>query len=145
MYMDVFEYLKNDGAHIAERLNNIASQYSEWPRDRVFEETKRALQEMKIYFTKEALLINNLKDDGETKEVVETAEKQRKSLEAAVENLVMIHVDEPGFEQGLDTIAEKMTQHCDFDADTFFPSMKAHLSEDDIKHVKQQLDDQILS
>jgi transcriptional regulator with XRE-family HTH domain len=143
--IDVFEYLKQDGAHIAERLNTTVNQYSEWPRDRFFEETKRTLEAVRGYFSKESLLSNNLKDTQGTEAIVEEAEKQRGNIQADIENLVMVHVDEPGFDQMLGSIADKMNQHCDFCEEEFFPAMKEHLSADDIKHVKEQLDQEILS
>ncbi|MBX9879436.1 MAG: hypothetical protein K2Y22_13325 [Candidatus Obscuribacterales bacterium] len=50
-------------------------------------------------------MVNNLKDESGMHRVLTTFNTQEKQLNSEIENLTMIHVDEPGFEQGLESIA----------------------------------------
>ncbi|HEY9713901.1 MAG TPA: hypothetical protein V6C72_10550 [Chroococcales cyanobacterium] len=145
MNSNVFDYLNNDMSNIVQRLDATASHYADWPRDRIFEQTKKELAALKIHFSKEALLEQNLKNPNGTQGLIDKARKQREVIAKEVEDLVMIHVDEPGFEQGLESITEKLGEHMNFCAATFFPSLKEHLTNDDMQHIGEQLDQMVLS
>lgn len=143
--MDVFEFLKEDKARIAERLTQTSRNYPDWSWDRIYEETKKSLEGVRQHLKKESLLMSNLKSDEGLENILDEASKKREEMNSEIENLVMIHVDEPGFEQGLDSIAGKLREYNEFCADRLYPELKDHLSEDDVKHVNEQLDDIVMS
>ncbi len=141
--MDVFEFLLTNEAHLAHRLSETAAHYSEWTQDRVFEETKRILDGLKSNFTKENALISTIDADG-LEDIVKEAEKHRTDISADAENLCMIHVDEPGFEQGLETLAYKFERHKEFCENTLFPRLKEHASQSQLDSIANQLDAVVL-
>ncbi len=143
--MDIFSLLEDDGARIAQRLTETGKNYSTWTMDRVFEEAKNLFQAIKDHFAKVAILENNLKDPAGLKDLLSQLNTQRDSITADVEQIVEIHVDEPGFEQAFEQIAKKFTQFAQFSKQTFFPAIKKNLSQDDLKHIQQQIDQKVLS
>lgn len=143
--MNVFHYLSEDHQAIIKRLEETTENYSNWTRDRVFEESKNILQAIKDHFRKEHLLVNNLKDESGMYQVLSTLNKQEKQLNSEIENLTMIHVDEPGFEQGLESIAGRFEEHCRFCGKTFYTRVKEKLSAKDLRQVQTQLERKLLS
>ena len=143
--MDVFNYMQSDSDMINDRFIELADNYSEWAQDRVFEETKNALAGVKSHLQKEQLFINNLKDRSGIDRILEEAQKQREAIISEIEQLVMIHVDEPGFEQGLESIGDKFETHRKFCVDTLYPRLKDRLSPADLQHVSDQLEQKVLS
>lgn len=143
--MNVFHYLSEDHDAIKQRLSDTTENYANWTRDRVFEESKNILQAIKDHFKKEHLLVNNLKDESGMHQVLSTLDTQEKELNSQIDNLTMIHVDEPGFEQGLETIAGRFDEHCRFCGKTFFRRVKEKLSARDLRQVQNQLELKLLS
>lgn len=142
--MDAFDVLSRDSAIIAERLKETAANYSEWHFDRVFESTKKSLESIKQHFNKEKLLVNNLKDQDKAKELVDKFTNQEKSINSEIESIVMLHVDEPGFEQELETISAKFEDHRNFCDKEFYPRLEGMLTPEDMKKIDQQLEQIIL-
>ncbi|MBX9772151.1 MAG: hypothetical protein K2X29_12315 [Candidatus Obscuribacterales bacterium] len=143
--MNVFHYLTEDHSAIAKRLEETTENYSKWTRDRIFEESKNILQAIKDHFKKEHLLVNNLKDESGMHQVLSTLNKQEKELNSQIDNLIMIHVDEPGFEQGLESIAGRFDEHSRFCGKTFFRRVREKLSPKDLRQVQTQLELKVLS
>lgn len=142
--MDVFKFLLANEEILAQRLSSTAANYSEWTQDRVFEETKRVLEGLKANFDKEKALLNTVHGTAGVESVVAEAEQHRKDMQADAENLVMLHVDEPGFEQGLETLSAKFEKHKEFCEKTLFPKLKELVSEADLSRVSDQLDAVVL-
>lgn len=143
--MNVFHYLTEDHNAIAKRLSDTIKNYSNWTRDRIFEESKNILQAIKDHFKKEHLLVNNLKDESGMHQVLTTLNRQEKELNSQIDNLVMIHVDEPGFEQGLESIAGRFDEHSRFCVKTFFSRVREKLTAKDLHRVETQLERKVLS
>lgn len=146
--MNVFNYLHEDAAHIIHGMEALAANYpdhSNWTWDRTFEESKRSIQQIKNHFLKQSLVVNNLKDHVPVDNVLAEAENKRDTINEAIDNLLDLHVNERGFEQGLQALAKRTDTYFHFCDDVLYPELKSHLSRDDMKHVREQLDELILS
>ena len=143
--MDIFSNLESENANIAQRLSETAKNYSQWARDRIFEEVKKDFALIKEHFAKDSTLENNLKNSNPVKTLLSEASRQRKEITAEIEQIVEIHVDEPGFEQALESIAEKFSQYGKYCKEQFYPAMKKILSADELKHIQEQLEQKIVS
>jgi len=143
--MDVFNYLEDDKSSIIQRLNETAKNYSVWTRDRVFEEAKNDFTSIKKHFARETLLENNLKNSVPVQNLLSAVSKLRDEITAEVEQIVEIHVDEPGFEQSLETIAKKFSQYAQYCKEKYYPDLKKILSADELKYIQKQLEQNILS
>jgi hypothetical protein len=142
--MDVFEFLLTNEAHLAHRLKNTASHYSDWTQDKVFDETKRVLEGLKRSFQKENALMSTIHEVDGISDLIKEAEMHREEMKADAENLCMIHVDEPGFEQGLETLAYKFERHREFCEKTLFPHLKEHTAPEELERIADQLDAVVL-
>lgn len=143
--MDIFTFLEDDGNHIAERLKEAGANYSTWTMDRFFEESKNCFQAMKEHFSKVAILENNLKNPTGIKDLLIKLNTQRDSIKADIDQIVEIHVDEPGFEKSFEQISQKFSDFVWFSKEKFFPAIQKNLSAEDLKHIRQQIDQKVLS
>lgn len=141
--MDLFDILQNECAILSSQLQQTAEHYSDWSEDHVFEGTKKGLAKIKEHLKKESLLVNNLKDTAGTEEVLAEESKFQQEILSDIDSIVEIHVDEPGFEQALESIASKVSEHCKFTHEKFFPVLKQHLTPSDIAHVQEQLEQEV--
>lgn len=138
--MNIFKYLKDDGLSIANRLEEACQNYSEWTMGHVFEETKRDLDGITSHFHKVSLLLNNLKKARAIDGILAEEKDRQDVIKADLGNLVMIHVDEPGFEQALETILAKFENYLQFCNKVLFPALEERLSKRDFQRVEEQLD-----
>lgn len=142
--MNVFSYLKEDASFIANGLHDTTLHYSEWPQERVFKETQRELTAIENHFEKEALLTEHLVHETEIKPLLKQAEDERTTITDAIESLVMIHVDEPGFEQGLEDLTLKFDHYRKFCDSTLYPIVRDHLLSSDLARINAKFQDLVL-
>jgi len=143
--MNVFNYMETDSEMLNDLFDELTENYSEWAQDRVFEQSKNALAGVKGHFQKEEMVINNLKDQRGLEQPLAEAKKERDAIVSEIEQLVMIHVDEPGFEQGLESIATKFKNHRKFSLEKLYPLLKERLSSSDMHRISEQLEQRVLS
>lgn len=144
--MNVFNYLNEDISHIGQMLNETVANFLDWPRERIFEQTKKALASLDQHFDKEKLLINNLEGtEYDISNLVADFKEQMAAIKEDMNSLIMIHVDEPGFNQVLQKVAAKFDHFKDFNANTFFPTLKDNLTPDEFRKIDKQFEAQVLS
>lgn len=142
--MNVFSYLKEDAKFIASSLHDTTRHYSEWPQEKVFKETQRELTAIENHFEKESLLTENLVHETEIKPLLKQAENERNNITSAIETLVMIHVDEPGFEQGLEDLTTKFDHYREFCDNTLYPIVRDHLLSSDLAEINTKFQNLVL-
>jgi len=143
--MDVFKYLKDDGEAIAHRLNETVAEFAQWPQDRLFEESKKAFASLEAHFEKERMIVNNINDSEVVVPLSEKAEAQIKDMKEAIDSIVMIHIDEPGYLNALKNLAVKMNEHLRFCLDEYYPALADGLSAKDKENVNSQFENMVLS
>ena len=111
----------------------------------MFEETKKVFASVKQHFASESLLENNLKSPQPVKQILTDIDKQKKEITAEIEQIVEIHIDEPGFEQSLETVANKFSQYTKYCKEIYYPAVKKVLTTDELKHINDQLEQKVLS
>ncbi len=144
--MNVFQYLQEDDAKIEDRLVQITEHYEQWTPDRVFEETKKALNSIRIHLEKkESLLANNLKATDGIESSITECEQGKQGIFDELDNLTQLHVDEDGFCSGLKTLLSKVAEHHKFCNDIYYPNMRSRLTDNDLSHIEEQLNQMVLS
>ncbi len=143
--MDVFKYLEDDNNSIVQRFSEIIENYSKWATERVFEESKKAFSSVHQHIAQEAIVENNLKNDVAIERVLADATNQKKEITSQLEQIVELHIDEPGYEQSLEIIAKKYKEYVNLCTEQFYPSLKKVISPDELKHISDQLEQKVLN
>lgn len=143
--MKIFRYLTEDLEHIQGMLNETIANLSEWPQDRIFEQTKKALASLDEHFNKQKIISNNLADSENLDAARNEFVAQIKAIKQDIDSLIMIHVDEPGFAQVLQSMGSKVDRFLEFCKESFYPALLDNAPEADMKNIQTQLEEKALS
>ena len=144
--MNIFDYLKTDEKHLSQSLWTLAKNYPEWTQDHVFQSIKNAIDSIHAHINKKNdLLLNNMHDKSEMGEVMDKWQYQTSEINELINTLVMIHVDEPGFEELLIKLAKMVDNLIKFSDEELFPAVKAGATKEEIKKMNAHLDSLVLS
>src|SRR6516162_4714567 len=95
---DVFKYLKEEQAFVVASLKELVQNFPEKNREEVFDDVKLVCDKLGGYFKKQAtLVLDEVENDNEYPGLIKKTKKTHDRLLDDLENLVMIHVDEPGY------------------------------------------------
>lgn len=99
--MDIFDYLKEEQDMVRKSLKELVDDFSETTREKLFDDVKAALDKLRGYCKKQSVLlvdeIGNLKGPAN----FQATKLKRNKLLEDLDNLVMVHVDEPGYKEYL--------------------------------------------
>jgi|GEM_PF-603144 len=141
--MNVFEFLTDEAHNVVKRFNEVVEHYpatADWTWDRAFEETKKDITMLTEHLKKETVLESNVGESADISLEMEQAKAQRKDINSSIDNVLMIHVDEAGFKEGLQKIADKLDAHTDYCVKSYYPLLEKHLSADKLANIQDQLE-----
>jgi hypothetical protein len=112
--MDVFAYLQEEQALVLSSLKELVQNFSDKSREEVFDEVKLVCDKLRAYLKKYAVLVLDELEEMkfESPSLKETKER-RDQLLGDLENLVMVHVDEPGYRDYLANLLEVSQDYFD--------------------------------
>jgi hypothetical protein len=136
---DVFKYLREEQAFILSGLKELVQSFPEKTREEVFDEVKLVCDKLRGYFKKQAtLLLDELENRNEYSGLIKKTEKTHDRLSGDLENLVMIHVDEPGYRSYLANLLKDCEMY--FSAsDELFAQLGTTLSKPVLKRINEKL------
>ena len=141
--MNVFEFLTDEAHSVVRRFNEVVEHYpatADWTWDRAFEETKKDITMLTEHLKKETVLEGNVNDPADISSVMDQAKAQRKDIHSSIDNVLMIHVDEAGFKEGLQKIADKLDAHTDFCVKSYYPLLEKEISAEKMANIQDQLE-----
>jgi hypothetical protein len=141
--MNVFDFLTDEANCVVKRFNAVVEHYpatADWTWDRAFEETKKDITMLTEHLKKETVVESNVSEPGEVSEEMSKAALQRKEINSSIDNVLMIHVDEAGFKEGLQKIADKLDEHSNFCTRSYYPLLQQHLSAEQLQNIQDQLE-----
>jgi hypothetical protein len=135
--------LIEEAQSVGRRFNAVVEHYpatSDWTWDHAFEETKKDIAMLTDHLKKEEIVESNVPDPESVSTEMETAAAQRKEIGSSVDNVLMIHVDEAGFKEGLVKIAKTLNEHAAFCRNSYYPLLREHLGEKRLQKIGDQLE-----
>ncbi len=144
--MNIFDYLKTDEKHLLESLETLTKNYPEWTQDHVFQSIKNSIDSIHGHIQKKNdLLLNNVHDKSGMGELIDKWQYQTNEINEAINSLIMIHVDEPGFEDLLIKITKMVENLIRFSDEEMFPAVREAATTEEIKQMNTHLDTLVLS
>ncbi len=141
--MNIFDFLTEEAHSVVKRLNNVVEHYpatADWTWDRAYEETKKDIVMLTEHLKKEKTVESNVSDPDNVVDQMNAAALQRKEIKSSIDNVLMIHVDEAGFKEGLKKIADTLNEHTDFCARSYYPLLQQHITPDQMQNIQDQLE-----
>jgi hypothetical protein len=142
--MDIFEYLEAEHSEIELKLKEIINNYPNWSRERVFDAVKVVCDDIRGHLKKQKfLLLDNIVDDvTKIKSLLDECNKDREKIEQEIGQLVMVHVDEPGYDEYLKNLFIVIEQHVTF-TQRLYKTIKQVVSSKNLDRVNAQLQEMI--
>jgi flavorubredoxin len=142
--MDIFEYLVAEHKDIEEKLIELTDNYTVWSREKVFDRVKVVCDAIMGHLKKQqTILLHNLTKTEDLIPLMQECQVDRAKVEEEIGQLVMVHVDEPGYEEYLSNLLRVIEEHITF-SKKFYANLKAKANPAEIKQIDSQLKDMVL-
>jgi hypothetical protein len=140
--MDIFAFLEEEVIDIEKKLNELRDHYSDWSREHVFDRVKLICDAIGAHIKKEkSLLVDNVDvTSSEITTLMTEYNKDRAELTEEVGQLVMVHVDEPEYQECLAKLLKVVEEHVAFSR-KFYAKLKEHMTQSQLDLSNQQLSD----
>ena len=142
--MDIFEYLVEEHKDIEEKLIELTDNYTVWSREQVFDRVKVVCDAIIGHLKKqENILLNNLTKTADLMPLLKECQVDRAKVEEEIGQLVMVHVDEPGYEEYLSNLLAVIEEHIKF-SKVFYAKLQSNANPAEIKKINADLKDMVL-
>jgi len=141
--MNIFDYLTGEAETVVRRLNAVVEHYpatADWTWDRTFEEAKKDIDLLADHLKKETVVEGSVPVRDDVIGQMDQAKEQRKDINSSIDNVLMIHVDEAGFKEGIKKLADKLEDHTNFCSKSYYPLLEKQLSQEQMQKIQDQLE-----
>lgn len=138
--MNPFDLLEREEQAIIDQIDLLIANYATWSMDEVFANVKAAIDLIRNHIhRKENLVLGRVQSKEGLEDIVKRFYQLRTEIDETIDNLVMIHVDEPGFEQLLEKLAAQFKNVVRLSQEELFPAIEKAASQDEIREINTQL------
>jgi len=129
---------------IDEKLIELTDNYETWSREKIFDRVKVVCDAIMGHLKKqENILLNNLSKTPDLVALMQEAQVDRAKVEEEIGQLVMVHVDEPGYQEYLSNLLRVIEDHIAF-SKTFYAKLKENANPAELKKINESLKDMVL-
>ncbi|MDZ4832820.1 MAG: hypothetical protein SGJ27_03370 [Candidatus Melainabacteria bacterium] len=145
----VFEFLSEDHGLLASQLRVLVEKYSQWSRDKVFDETVDLFDGIVRHLERQQTLCLDWMEQHEQesesiKRVVAKSTAERNEIKEQISDLLMQHVDGPNFLTSLGQLLERLQAHIEFSESELFSELKRQLPPEELDQVNLRLNQSVL-
>lgn len=142
--MDIFEYFDEEHADIEAKLKEVTENYNSWTREQVFDRVKLICDAIMGHLKKQQnLLLDNLTPSAQLTSLMQDCQKDRFKVEEEIGQLVMVHVDEPAYQEYLSHLLKVIEEHIAFSRG-FYQKLRSFAQKSDLNDVNSKLKDMVL-
>lgn len=142
--MDIFEYLAEEHNDIEEKLIELTDNYETWSREKIFDHVKVVCDAIMGHLKKQQnILLNNLAQTPDLTALLKDASADRRKVEDEIGQLVMVHVDEPGYQEYLSNLLRVIEEHIQF-SKSFYANLKQNANPAELKKINDSLKEMVL-
>lgn len=120
--MDVKNYMTEDIEFIERLLTELDTNIEVWSSDKVLEKTSDIFHAFDNRFALEDFVLRHVKPVGGMKQSLEIFLTRRRDFRATLENVLMLHVDEPEFAKEIKHVLEAVSKHMVYIKTEFDPN-----------------------
>ncbi len=137
--MNIFEYFRDDDKRVKAMASEIVEHYADWPQDRVFESVKKLIEVVEKHMHRvETLLLTRFNEnDPEMESVMARWSTKKLEIKDCIDGLIMVHVDEPGFEDTLMRLSKLIENLARFDKEELYPKVQECATEKDLSAMNK--------
>ncbi len=142
--MDIFEYFDEERTDLEAKLKELTDNYSTWTREQVFDRVKLICDGIMAHLKKQqSLLLDNLTPSDKLAKSTQECMIDRQKVEDEIGQLVMVHVDEPAYDEYLSNLLKVLEEHISF-SKRFYKQVRDLADPADLTKINTNLKDMIL-
>ena len=142
--MDIFSYFEDENRDIEKKLEDVTRNYKSYSTEEVFDKVKVICDSIMAHLKKqENLLLANIDKTPQITKVLEECQTDRAKIEEEIGQLVMIHVNEPEYDDNLAKLLKVIEEHISFSR-RFYARLKEVVAPAQLEKVNEQLNQMIL-
>jgi hypothetical protein len=142
--MDIFSYFDEENRDIEKKLADVTTNYKTYTTEQVFDKVKVVCDSIMAHLKKqENLLLVNIDKTPQIETLLIDCQKDRANIEEEIGQLVMIHVNEPEYDDNLAKLLKAIEQHIAF-CRGFYAKLKETVSPEQLEKVNEQLTQLVL-
>jgi hypothetical protein len=135
--MNIFEFFEEEEELIEKKLGDLVSSFTEDTREEIFDDVKLILDLLKGHCDKQkAALLDKIAEFDGCKQSIEETVKARDLVIAQIGDLVMVHVDEPGYKEYLVDLLKRVQSYFKI-SETLYKALQNSLPEASIKSLDE--------
>lgn len=147
--VSVFEFLSEDHAMLASRLQVLIEKYPQWSHDTVFEETVDVLDAIRRHLERQRTLcldwIDQCAPESELlQSILRRSAADHQAMIEEISDLLMQHIDGPDFRAGLAKLLQRLREHSHFTESELFAEIKKHVPPEDLDAMNLRLNQSLL-
>lgn len=141
--MNVFEILKAEHHRIEQQLDEFVASYDQMSNAKRFERSSLIFDEIKRHFVHQETVLSHISSEKDA-ECLEECLRDRKNIIAAMDNLLMSHVDDADFREGLRVLLARFDEHLKHSEDKLFANFRQQLSAQELRNLDERAADWML-
>jgi hypothetical protein len=142
--MDIFSYFEEENRDIEKKLQDVTANYNSYTTEQVFDKVKVVCDSIMAHLKKqENILLANIDKTPQIEDILIECQKDRANVEEEIGQLVMIHVNEPAYDDNLAKLLKAVEQHIAFSR-RFYAKLKESISASQLEKVNEQLTQLVL-
>jgi len=142
--MDVFTYLEAEQQRIQQQLQEFISSYDQMPNEKRFERAALILGEIRRLLEHQKSLVSRISNDDKDTYFLKECLTDRENIVEAMDNLLMSHVDDSDFREGLRQLLRRFDTHLKHYQDKLFVAFRQQLSPQELRNMDSQATDWML-
>ncbi len=137
--MDVFELLEAGHHRIEQQLAEFIADYDQMSNAKKLERASLIFGEITKHFKHQESLISTVSNDQNVKQpFIDECLKDRKNITDAKDNLLMSHVDDADFSDGLRALLGRFDAHLKHYANKLFVEFRQQMSPQEVRTMDSQ-------
>lgn len=141
--MDMKQYMDKDLHHLERMIKELLDNITRWDSDRDFEKAKELFDAFSRRFNLEDYLLCKITPNISLRPGMEKFLKRRREIRAILENILLLHADEPDFRKEVSHVLEFVQKHIKYRENEFYPEVINRLSEADRDRMTKALESRL--
>lgn len=142
--MDIFSYFEEETLDIEKKLEDVTANYDSYSTEQVFDKVKVVCDSIMAHLKKQTdLLLANIDKTAQIEPLLLECQRDRAKVEEEMGQLVMVHVNEPGYDAYLAKLLKVIEEHVAFSR-KFYAKLKEAVPPGQLEKVNEQLTQMVL-
>jgi hypothetical protein len=137
--MNVHEYMKEDLQLIKSEIEEFMANYRKWSPVKCMEKASELFHTLKRHFDLEDFTMGLFKPTPEMRAALQQFLKERLEFRANLENILMLHIDEPDFVKEIGLLLQRTKEYIEKLETKYKPAIFYRISAPELEHINAEL------